>query len=183
MSRDIRAEKKKFIEQEFMDATIRAGLTRGTPVYKPNISKPQKDIFRDAIKEKLRKYATSYMERGVKHEEHISNIRRFAEEISKAHSDILHKDTLVFGRAQKLLNLYLKYRWANGIMNKEPPHCPIDGKIVSEVRGKYIWTASDSEEEYRTIMELIKREAEARGWSIAVWELCVWQKADSEADA
>lgn len=162
---------------EFMDATIRAGLTRGTPVYKPNISKPKKDTVRDAIKEKLCKYATSfYMERVVEHEEHISTIKRFAREISEAYSDNLLNGKLVFGRAQKLLNLYLKYLWCADIMKYEPPHCPVDSIISNEVDGHYTWTTSDIEKEYRDIVKLIKQKAEAEELSMAVWELLTYSR-------
>lgn len=179
MNGDISAEKKKFIEQEFMDSTIKAGLSTrvGGRVYKTGAEAKDREDFGKYLRKMLRDfYEKHYKDKQVEEEEHIENLRRFADVLSEK-SDILEDGKIRFGVAQKLLNLYLKYLWSADIMKYEPPHCPVDSIISNKVEGHYTWTASDSEEKYREIVKLIKQKAEAKGWTIAVWELFTYSNA------
>ncbi len=56
--------------------------------------------------------------------------------------DILFGNGFRVGIAQKALNLYLKYLWCLGKIT-EPPHCPFDSIIISEIKCNIKWTEMD----------------------------------------
>src|SRR5262249_10484866 len=70
-------------------------------------------------------------------------------------------------------NLYLKYLWCFKRIGM-PPHCPIDGVVLTAAGIDGSWTASDSEDEYLSWIAVIRRQAEAKGLSLAEWEHRVW---------
>jgi hypothetical protein len=83
----------------------------------------------------------------------------------------LNNGRLRFGIAQKLINLYLKYRWCLGQI-PTPPHCPFDRIIISKIglyNGVINWTEIDCPNTYRSLVE--KAQIKAGEMSIAEWEL------------
>lgn len=102
---------------------------------------------------------------------------------------------LLFGRAQKMLNMYLKYLWCAGMIDT-PPHCPFDDRVIRhgfpkrddpfwrahggveylEKRRRHRkiwqWSQSDSVEDYLVWLDAaaVMRERENYD-SIAEWEL------------
>ncbi len=149
----------------------------GDRVYKTGSGAKDREDFGAYLRKTLQEfYEKHYKDKQVEEEEHIKNIRRFANALSEK-SDILKDGKMRFGVAQKLLNLYLKYLWSADIMKYEPPHCPVDSIISNNVDGHYTWAASYSEGEYRKIVKLIKQKAEAKEWTMAVWELFTYSNA------
>lgn len=74
---------------------------------------------------------------------------------------LLARRTLQIRRTQKLLNLVLKYHWCLGQIS-EPPHCPIDRIIIQKIhlRGRVNWTEIVDEDQYRAVIEAVRRKAE-----------------------
>ncbi|QRY60522.1 hypothetical protein BCY89_26650 [Sphingobacterium siyangense] len=68
----------------------------------------------------------------VSEDKHIENIIDLIE-FSKRYADIFSRESLNFGISQKLLNLYLKYHWVAGNIER-PPHFPVD-RIIQEKLG------------------------------------------------
>ena len=58
-------------------------------------------------------------------------IQKFQEAVESTHGDKL-EDGMTFGRAQKFVNLYLKFMWCAGEIFV-PPHCPFDDIIISRL--------------------------------------------------
>ena len=107
----------------------------------------------------------------------------------------LNGGRLKFGRAQKLLNMYLKYMWC---ANKtSPPHCPFDNIIISRLvsemafgeRGSMArlqkqkghknvrhWTKSDNPDDYRAWLAAARRVAEGKYRSLSEWELVMFSE-------
>lgn len=82
------------------------------------------------------------------------------------------------GVSQKLLNLLLKYHWCLGEIAM-PPHCPLDRIIQQKgLKSKNLvnWTTMNDIDEYLHIMHKIRQAADAKGQSIAEWELEVFQR-------
>ena len=101
-------------------------------------------------------------------QQHVENIAAFADAASRELGDIVHHGTFRFGVAQKIVNLYLKYLWVADY-TKEPPHCPVDGRIARKASIRYQWTTSDSRSEYEAAIDAIR--SRGAGNSVAQWEL------------
>ena len=79
--------------------------------------------------------------------------------------------------SQKLLNLQLKYMWCLKFI-EEPPHCPIDAKILGEAKiSNVAWTRMNCIKCYKALIEEMEektkeyRNLQNREQSLAKWEL------------
>lgn len=163
--------KTRFIDEELLAFTFFASITRGEPVYGTRITQEKKDKFKEFVKRTLLKYAKKYKSK-LSEKEHISNIENIKREIESKFKDknTLNKNNFYFGRAQKLLNLYLKYLWCLGRITK-PPHCPFDRIVISELGLDFNWTSLTKEDYEKLIVEARKK---AGSLSLAEWELEFW---------
>jgi hypothetical protein len=138
----------------------------------------KRKAFATSLKSELRKLAKDYDSCDVEDEIHIQTIRALADRLKETYADILHEDKLVFGVAQKALNVYLKYLWcANS--NTRPLHCPFDNDIISALRPKsgceHRWTYADKEDDYREWVRLARAATSAKGYSsLSEWEVDEW---------
>jgi hypothetical protein len=64
--------------------------------------------------------------------EHIEKISKIKDILTNEFKGILNNNTLRFGVAQKMFNLYLKFLWCIGEI-VTPPHCPIDGIVKTKL--------------------------------------------------
>lgn len=140
--------------------------------------KQKREQFGPALQEELRKLARSY-EKPVEGEQHIQTIRGLAERLSKDFAEVLNDDILVFGIAQKALNVYLKYLWCADSSKVNPPHCPFDYDIISTLklkpRTEHRWTFCDSEDDYREWVRAAWDTTKKKGYSsLAEWEVVEW---------
>lgn len=163
-----------FLNNEILTLTILGGLTRGVLVYKPSVLEIEKREFRKTLKKELEEYASFYKVT-VNTEQHIKNIEKFADKISQEYRAILSGNRLRIGRAQKVLNLYLKYLWALGRI-PEPPHCPFDAIVIRELKLGINFTKLDSISDYKLLVEAAKKISGEKNLSIAKWELRLWNR-------
>lgn len=166
--------KRKFVRNEISTSSI-IGAFEHNKIYKEVINEKQRDLLKQYIKNILLKREDFYKTEKDP-DDHIREIIKIKNEISKRFSPILNDDEIKLGTVQKLLNLYLKYLWVFDYIH-EPPHCPIDGAVIKELRknaNKDLpnWTKINTEEDYRKCVEAINK---IRGKeSIACWELKFW---------
>lgn len=161
---------ENFILQIILSNTQGSSFQRAY-VYVEDIPERNKREFVRAFRDKLKSLEKIYRQK-VSEKDHIENIEKFKDGLSKGFSAVLRGKKMRLGPAQKAVNLYLKFLWCLGYI-KEPPHCPIDGIVLTKVKSKIKWTKLDDVEEYRNIIDLIKKEAGKQ--SIAKWELDLWQ--------
>ena len=182
-----------FLEEVFLSNAMRDSLVirKGRPVFikgeTPQESKwieALKEDFWYALQSKLGILAKSYYDREVTQSSHIENIKQLVE-LSQLYSACLNGDHLVFGRAQKALNLYLKYLWCAD-PSVRPTHCPFDyiviGKLKLPAGCEHRWTYADKEETYRdwvTAATNQKKDSQ----SLAEWELELWAGAQAKIKA
>ncbi|MFA6215569.1 MAG: hypothetical protein WC768_03305 [Patescibacteria group bacterium] len=169
--------KRDFIENEILILTINGALARGKAVYnfyeENDIADNKKKIdFRNFINDKLKTFKNIYKNGNVNEENHIQNLLDFKNLIDSNYKAILRNGGINFGRAQKLLNLYLKYLWSLGEIGL-PPHCPFDSIIISKLddTGGIIWTDM-SLDDYKLLVSRAKEKA--GGKSLSDWELEVF---------
>lgn len=170
------SEQHRFIDDEILQSVFRASLSRGknAPIYKQGVSDSQKREFRDFIKQELRTLAAEYRA-AISQDEHVENVTRLQKRLNERGTALLHAHGtdaahITFGRAQKLLNLYLKFCWCLGWTN-EPPQCPLDSLILAELRcNSPCWTSARFQKEnYVDAMRICA--VRAGNGSIAQWEL------------
>ena len=174
--------KRRFLSYELGLMTLKAALSTRDgeyPVYdkgsKPYQRSKPKKILRDLLTEIERKYS----DKSLSEAEHINFISKVVENLSNRLTRYLHNGRFRVGVAQKLVNVHLKYLWTAGFC-PEPPHCPIDG-IIRDIAGiDYSWTQSDSIEEYKSAIADLKKLAEAKGCTLAQWELEVFRRREDE---
>lgn len=108
-------------------------------------------------------------------EEHLSNIKKIADDLTVNFSHCLQNRRFRIGIAQKALNLYLKYLWCVGLI-PIPPHCPFDSIIIGHLpECKHLnWTAIDSIDDYQKLVNAARKKIDDK--PIAEWELEIWLK-------
>lgn len=165
-----------FLHQQLWNSAIRASLSRAESVYKEGVSKKAKDEFKQELfkftNELIDQFYSNSTPTEESHLERIKGIIAYTEGFEK----ILSGEKLNFGRAQKVLNLYLKYRWCLGTASI-PPHFPVD-RIIQLKLGlpnPPPWTSWKDESEYENVIKLAKIKAEEKGFeSIAEFELWLY---------
>jgi hypothetical protein len=177
-------EQWRFLEDVvFASESRRQSLVgRGSgDVYKTIIPSEQ-DAVRFEIERALLDFSARYpgstVDAKVEEDAHVGNIIELAGRVSQEVGKYLVGDNgLTVGRAQKALNLYLKYLWCTG-RKLEPPHCPFDGNVIKKLNklkklpsGFEPWTAMADKDKY---CELVKEAKDRVEESLAVWELREW---------
>jgi len=113
--------------------------------------------------------------------DHVSFIAEVAEGVTNELARYLHKGRFRVGVAQKLVNVHLKYLWTDGFC-PEPPHCQIDGIIRDAAGISYLWTRSDSIEDYQKANQELKLISGAKSLTLAQWELQTFRRRDDEGE-
>lgn len=169
--------KKEFVQNEIITLSINGAFGRGNvyrkkfPEEKEKDYEKKKEDFRKDIRKKLKEI------KNKDYDDTTNIILDFRDKVIKnwKYKNILLDNHFRIGTAQKLINLYLKYLWVLGWGN-EPFHCPVDSIINGVLNGNYNFTQSDSEAEYKKIIDLATKKAKEDGLSIATWELKEWQQ-------
>lgn len=163
-------DSRRFLADQFHGMVLQATVQRAH-IYAPDSSEDSREAFRGSLWGQLDELTPAYRD-PIAEPEHIANIQRLANQLSRMHGSTLRDGRFRIGPAQKALNLMLKYHWSAGWI-PEPPHCPLDsiiiGKLPSEVR--LHWTDLDSVPDYRKLIRAARAVAEAEGLSLAQWEL------------
>ena len=138
---------------------------------------------------------------------HVGYILELQDAVTQAHGASMEGGKLKFGRAQKLLNMYLKYMWCANKIPKIPPHCPFDDIIINwrlpgredplwdelggwdklekspEHDNIWTWTQSDDVEHYLVWLAAAEKTRQRTCYgSLAEWELFVFSEEDCEEE-
>ena len=164
-------QQQQFLRNEALGSSIRAASPRPRTLYRAGATEADKKSFRCDMRSKLVEFGNKYRE-CVTSDDHLKNIDKLLGFLCE--KEMLEKENITFGVAQKMLNLYLKYEWCHGMI-PEPPHCPIDSKVLKKVENdsKIKWTEM-LREEYISAMFKIKKHAEPE--SVGEWELRVFNE-------
>jgi hypothetical protein len=164
--------KRKFLIDQIIKNCTNAAFQRA----KVYVNDKGRENLRNSLKEKLLSLGEQY-EKNVTDANHCANIVNLANDLTKECKDSLRDNRFRIGIAQKVLNLYLKYKWCLGDI-LIPPHCPLDGMIINKLglKGKrYNWTKFDDIVIYEFLIEKCKDISKKNGKeSIAEWELEEW---------
>ena len=158
------------------------GAIRRTGIYKESVTDTERKEYRELLRQHLEKKILPQYQKIVEEPQHLKNIRSLlaVSAITTRQGKlkvVLKGEALPFGVAQKILNLYLKYRWVMGDI-KEPPHFPVDRTIQEAIGQKSIhnWTGHGDEElteaDYMDVIELARKRA--KGGSLARYELYIY---------
>ena len=175
-------DKKRFLSYELGLLTLKAALsTRDDqyPVYDKGRKMHQRSEPKRVLRKLLAMIERKYSENSISEAEHVAFIAEVAAALSNQLTRYLHNGRFRVGVAQKLVNVHLKYLWTAGFC-PEPPHCPIDGIIRDAAGIDYVWTRSDSIEEYKEAIADLKAIAESKGRTLAQWELETFRRREDE---
>lgn len=159
---------KKFLKNEIWVLTITAAFQRAR-IYKSHALEEEKSRFRAETK----KYINDLVQRSYlvdcDDESHYRNLQSLSD-WSKGFGSILKGGKLNLGVSQKLLNLYLKYRWCLGNI-PIPPHCPFDSRIINKLEKsvRVNWTQLNDIKQYKNLVYAATKQANEK--SLAEWEL------------
>lgn len=167
-------------EQQFVLTELWT-LAWAASVQRANLYAPgskQTGQLRDKLQEFITSHLLPHYVRPCTEQQHYLNLAELVEFGTGALPGSLRDGRYRYGVAQKLLNLALKYHWCLGQIS-EPPHCPIDRIIIEKthLRGRVNWTQIADEEQYRVVIEAVRRRAEPE--SIARWELLNYRRRSS----
>jgi len=163
-------------EQVAMNESIKAAVQqRQNRVYSREEVGDERSRFRAEwarlIRDESKRYLKPSFSVMPSDAEHCQAIQRISDSLSARFGECLVNGRLRFGTSQKALNLYLKFVWRLGIA-VAPPHCPVDGIVLSAAGIEGSWTRCDSEREYMDWIIWIREKA--RPLSLAEWEHQVW---------
>jgi len=159
-------EQEKFMRIQFWANSAAAALGH-SKAYLEETSDDHHQSFRKRMNVAVEEISTRYVSKRILENEHLENIESIVSE-SQEFANILTGGRLTFGVAQKMLNVYLKFLWCTGLVG-EPPHCPLDSRILGIVgwHGKGFTQMNRAE-----YIEAIKKIREtSAGKSLAQWEL------------
>ncbi|OGF59020.1 hypothetical protein A3B05_03490 [Candidatus Giovannonibacteria bacterium RIFCSPLOWO2_01_FULL_43_160] len=163
--------KKEFMEFEILAWSIIAGFSRGINIYKNNTEDFNKAEFKKFLKKELRdRFGNNYH---TDSKTHIKKLSKLKEDIDRKFGKILDNgEQIYFGRVQKIVNLYLKYRWVC-FNERKPVHCPFDSNILNELGLFGIRFTRMTEDQYREAIKKVEEKAN-RFENIAEWEIKVF---------
>ena len=199
--KDIETAKGDFLREQLYILAYKAAMTRGEKIYCDSTSEKVK-CFQRKLKCRVMEIANDFnngastdkdasathrsnneapdkMEKAS--DDHTGKIEKLADGLTKEYGEIFHevkgkdgikKKQFKIGRAQKLINLYLKYLWVAGKIQTPPPHCPFDETILEQL-GKKVekWTKTDDIAQYKCWVDAACKAAKKENLSIAEWEL------------
>lgn len=179
-------QKTDFLITELIKCTINASLmtrNKAFPIYNSNNFKSTtKNDFTKDIKLNLLKYLNDF--KSLDEIGHIARIEELSNYLSIKYCEILYNGRFRIGISQKLVNLFSKYMWVIGKIDK-PYHCPIDSVIKLKLLTEFNklehrdielddWTKLDNINDYKIYIKFISEISEKSNLSIAEWELENW---------
>ncbi len=164
----------EFIHDMILANCISATVSRGRRLYSAEAGDAMKARFRNKLNEKLKDLGKSYKNGLVSGEQHVANINKLSAQLSTSFESVFDDAGFPIGRAQKALNLYLKYLWCRKEI-KEPPHCPFDRRVIERLppEARINWTEITRIDQYNRLVAAAKELAAPL--SLARWELSTWQ--------
>ncbi len=170
-------KKTEYLLRELWVLTWNASVQHAA-LYKKDAYKNQTDLidtFKDKIIDHVKTKVLPQYSVNVEEQQHCANIKDLISYANMIDTGILGEKKYKYGVAQKVLNLALKYYWCLGLI-EEPPHCPIDKRIIDKTsyKGRINWTQILTESEYINVISDIRQLAEQEKCSIAQWELYNW---------
>ena len=174
---DVNGSKKIFVENLIWVNTIGDSFRRAN-VYKSEFkeSEKEKESLKKILHHHLQQLVIKHYKKTVSEEQHLENIVSLQK---ASNNEILNGEQLNYGVSQKMLNVYLKYQWCNGVI-PTPPHFPVDRIIQEMLKCKPVvsWTKDIvSEAQYLVIIRHGKDFRDNKGYkSLAEMELELFQQ-------
>ncbi len=205
----VKEQKDKFRGSDHAEDLFRrswgVAVKQGTraPVYGTKDENKRIQV-RECAQCKVEEIAKQYKRRKVSEvseKRHIENIKALQDALTNQCGKYLHNRKFRFGRAQKLLNTYLKCLWCANWLKVAPPHCPFDRAIICDLSlpnhdnfwdklaqcdapgvqdynaVTWNWTQSDCIGDYLVWVAAAKEVVRRSGYrSLAEWELFEWKR-------
>ena len=167
---------RTFLAGEFFGLSLQ-GATQRAGIYKPEASEADRKEVHMHLREHLEQCLDQYKEE-ADDIVHCKNIERIAKSLTRRHAGLLRDNRFRIGPTQKALNLYLKYMWCIGEVER-PPHCPIDSVVIKAagLPETIKWTQFMRIEEYMAVVNRLRQLVSPL--PLAEWELRAWVRGDA----
>ena len=168
--------KKEFIENVFF-ANAWRDTSQHVKIFL-NDDEKFKDVFKDYLKNETKKIVRKYQSEQVSFDNHTKIIEKFYNDVND-NNLFKGKIEFSFGRAQKLINVLLKYYWcADMLNNHEPAHMPLDSIILQAIGIKNVsWTKMEAEK-YKDCINIARAIADKEKLSLSEWELRTYEQKE-----
>lgn len=164
----------KELKKEFMEKVFFENAWRDTSQHVKiflNDDERFKNDFRKYLKIETNKIVKQYQNEQVSFVNHTAILEKFYEKVND-NNLFKGKIKFSFGRAQKLINVLLKYYWCADMLNgHEPAHMPLDSIILQALGIKNVsWTKMDADK-YKECINIARSTADEEKISLSEWEL------------
>lgn len=166
----------RFIHTMILRNSVNAALQRAN-VYNDGFSQQMRKNFRESAKNWLSNFGDAYDVGNMNEEGWCVAITNFKAELENYFANCLRGGQINIGVIQKMISLYLKYRWLLGDPQKRPFFAVIDRGImdVAGVENPPNWTELNDMEEYLLVVRRIDQFAVGAEYPDgATWEAENW---------
>ena len=140
-------------------------------MYLKGIAEHAKERFKKFLRKELRDRFGNNDH--VNQETHVANLSALKDDIDQNFKNVLQNGEIYFGRVQKIVNLYLKYRWIC-FNEQKPVHCPVDSVVLNEINLPHIRWTKMTVNEYA---DAVRKIGVVNGFGkIAEWELEIFNR-------
>lgn len=127
---------KEFLNAIFFQNAWQAAVTTRNhefPVFDSKADDKEKLKFRTWCEIRCNELIEEYQKN--KEGDHVQRIEKFVQEVNDGPFKAVLDGNFRFGIAQKLINLYFKFRWCAGDI-QSTPHCPMDNVVKSALESR-----------------------------------------------
>ena len=157
--------------------SVNAALQRAG-VYTKEADTNVKNKFKHKAKEWLTKFGESYSINEFTSERWCDSIDELSIFLESEFGTYLRGGSMKVGVAQKMVSLYLKYRWLLGEAEKKPIFAVLDRGIIkyAEVPNPPNWTQINHRKEYLRVVNAVEDFAKKAGYEDGPsWEAESWR--------
>ncbi|MEY4939061.1 MAG: hypothetical protein RIQ93_796, partial [Verrucomicrobiota bacterium] len=161
-----------FIDRMALRNSVNAALQRAG-VYANSVDSRLKREFKERAKAWLVAFVDDYDRATISEDAWCSAIDSLSRALSKEFCPYLRDERVKLGVSQKMISLYLKYRWLLGEVKKKPLFAVLDRGVMQTagVVNAPNWTQLDERDEYLRIVRALDVFAKSRGHiDGACWE-------------
>lgn len=170
----------RFIHRMILRNSVNAALQRAG-VYAKEADTNLKNKFKDKAKEWLIKFGESYSIKEFTSEKWCDSIDELSRHLEGEFGPYLREESLKLGVAQKMVSLYLKYRWLLGEAEKKPLFAVLDRGIIrsAKIPNPPNWTQINHRKEYLRVVTAVEDFARSSGYDDGPsWEAESWRDDD-----
>jgi hypothetical protein len=166
----------RFIHRMILRNSVNAALQRAG-VYANDVDANLKTRFKNEAKKWLAQFGESYRINEFTSGKWCDSLDELSRHLEHEFGPYLREGSLKLGIAQKMVSLYLKYRWLLGAAEKKPLFAVLDRGIIrsAEIPNPPNWTQINDRKEYLRAVNAVEDFTKNSGYDDGPsWEAETW---------